>query len=186
MFEGRFQEGEQQSTTLEEIEGVVSVQSFEMIIQWLYLGRVSFGEFTPEDAISATIELLRFADMCGITGIENNMADRIKTILLENSPPSYSRDVDTNMHCLTSEHILAAIKLPNGHPLRRLFAEAMVEGYLSPRGLHESHKFAKEIQEVPQLSVDLLIAVRHTLSNSSREYVTIYTKDPFSGRKFSF
>jgi hypothetical protein len=86
MFEGRFQEGEQQSTTLEEIEGVVSVQSFEMIIQWLYLGRVSFGEFTPEDAIAATVELLRFADMCGITGMEHDMVDRIKTILLHDPP----------------------------------------------------------------------------------------------------
>ena len=188
MFEGQFQEGEQQSTTLEEIEGVVSVQSFEMIIQWLYLGRLSFGEFTPEDAISAAVELLRFADMCGITGIEHDMVDKIKTVLLDNPPPNnFWKHPDTNIHCLTSEHIFSAVKLPNGHPLRSLFAKAMVEGYLHRKhGDHRDFKFAKEIQEVPQLSVDLLKAVHHTLKRMSIKNLRASAEDPFSGRSIIF
>jgi hypothetical protein len=39
MFEeGHFKEGAEQSTTLEEIDGVVSTRSFEMLMQWVCLG----------------------------------------------------------------------------------------------------------------------------------------------------
>ena len=55
-FEGQFQEGEQQSTTLVEIDGVVSARSFKLLVQWVYLGRVIFGELAPGEAITATIE----------------------------------------------------------------------------------------------------------------------------------
>jgi len=60
-FEGTFQEGEQQSTTSTEMDGVVSIRSFELLLQWLYLGRVNFGELTPEEAVTATIEFVRLA-----------------------------------------------------------------------------------------------------------------------------
>ena len=43
-FKGKFQEGEEQSTALTKIDGVVSTQSFELLVQWLYLGQVIFGE----------------------------------------------------------------------------------------------------------------------------------------------
>jgi hypothetical protein len=43
---------------LTEIDGVVSIRSFELLVQWLYLGRVIFGELTPEEAITATIEFV--------------------------------------------------------------------------------------------------------------------------------
>jgi hypothetical protein len=87
---------------LEEIDGVVSVRSFELFIQWLYLGRVSFGKLSSEEAITAIIEFLTFADMCHSTGMEIDMVRQIKTILLGDPPPSnkesYSRDPDTNTH----------------------------------------------------------------------------------------
>jgi hypothetical protein len=49
MFQREFKEGEDQSTILAEIDGVVSTRSFELLIQWLYLGRVFFGELAPEE-----------------------------------------------------------------------------------------------------------------------------------------
>ena len=76
-FKGKFQEGEEQSTALTKIDGVVSTQSFELLVQWLYLGRVIFDELKPEEDITATIEFVRFADMCGVTGMETLMAERI-------------------------------------------------------------------------------------------------------------
>jgi BTB/POZ domain len=36
-FEGNFQEGEEQSTNMTEIDGLVSIRSFELLVQWLYL-----------------------------------------------------------------------------------------------------------------------------------------------------
>jgi hypothetical protein len=38
-FEGSFKEGEEQSTALEEDDGVVSTQSFQMLAQWVIIGR---------------------------------------------------------------------------------------------------------------------------------------------------
>jgi hypothetical protein len=78
MFEGNFAEGEQQVATLKEMEGVVSVHSFEALIQWLYLRRLQFDCQGPENQISASIELARLADMCNITGIESQMVQYIK------------------------------------------------------------------------------------------------------------
>jgi hypothetical protein len=52
------------------------------VFKWELYGRVMFGELTPEEAITATIEFVRFADMCGVTGIEHLMAERIKAIII--------------------------------------------------------------------------------------------------------
>ena len=56
MFEGDFQEGAEQSTTLAEIDGVASVRSLEMLVQWICLGRIVIGgivEGIGHDAHSA-------------------------------------------------------------------------------------------------------------------------------------
>ena len=53
-----------------------------MLVQWLYLGRVIFGELAPEEAITATIEFVRIADMCQVTGMEALMAERIKGMIM--------------------------------------------------------------------------------------------------------
>jgi hypothetical protein len=69
---------------LTEIDGVVSERSFKLLVQWLYLGRVIFSASTPEDSVSATLEFVRFADMCGVTGMESQMAEHIKAIIVAN------------------------------------------------------------------------------------------------------
>jgi hypothetical protein len=65
---------------LAEIDGIVSPRSFEMLVQWLYLGRVLFSGAIPKEYITTTIELVRLADMCGVTGMETQMAEYIKAI----------------------------------------------------------------------------------------------------------
>ncbi|CZR63104.1 uncharacterized protein PAC_13001 [Phialocephala subalpina] len=57
MFEGSFKEGEEQSTTLEE----VTPRSFQMLVQWVCLGRVVFREHAPDVAITTAIEFARLA-----------------------------------------------------------------------------------------------------------------------------
>jgi hypothetical protein len=191
-FEGAFREGEDQSTTLVEIDGVVSTRSFELLVQWIYLGRVVFGELEPAEAITATIEFARIADMCAVTGMESLMAERIKAIIIANPArqsdkyypkPRGPLEYD-NTYCLTSEHITSAADLPDGHPVRQTLAAAAVEGYL----LQDDHKFSKEMREVHNFSVDLLKAVKATLKTLSRDGYSsgkgIIVTDPLRGEKF--
>jgi hypothetical protein len=173
-FEGEFREGEEQSITLTEIDDVVSIRSFELLVQWLYLGRVIFGKSTPKETITAVIEFVRFADMCGVTGMETPMAEHIRAIIIANPAPSSGKS-DTNTYCLTSKHIVSAASLPEEHPVRSLLAAAAVEGYLRD----DNYRFLKETQEVPNFSADLLKAVKATL----KSLPTSYIKDPISGKK---
>jgi hypothetical protein len=43
--------------------------------------------------------------MCGVTGMETLMAERIKAIIIANPTPKigYSRDPDTNTYCLINQ-----------------------------------------------------------------------------------
>jgi hypothetical protein len=183
-FEGEFQEGQYQSTTLTEEEGVVTHRSFEMLIQWIYLGRVLYSESTPKEYISATIEFARLADMCGVTGMETLMAEHIKAIILSNPAPEstqfgHSRDPDTNTYSLTGQHITSASFLPGGHPIRKVVAAAAVEGYLR----HDKHKFLEEIREATNFAVDLLEEVKGTLKTVTSDFTF---RDPFTGKTLPF
>jgi len=84
--EGHFKEGAEQSTTLEEIDGIVSTRSFEILVQWVCLGRIVFGDELPAEAIALSIEFSRLADMCNITGAESLMAEHITDIILADAP----------------------------------------------------------------------------------------------------
>jgi hypothetical protein len=55
-----------------------------MLLQWLYIGRVVFGELSSEAAITAILEFVRLADMCGVSGIESLMATHITRLILAN------------------------------------------------------------------------------------------------------
>ncbi|KAJ5628274.1 hypothetical protein N7490_010502 [Penicillium lividum] len=185
MFEGNFAEGEQQVATLQELEGVVSVQSFEALIQWLYLRRIQFDCEGPEDQISAAIEFVRLADMCHIVGIESQMARYIKDILIANPDPRNNdfleRHIDTNTYYLTRQHIIWASFLPPGHSVRRVLAAASVEGYL--RGAN--YKFVQETQEHPTFGADLLQEVRSTLGGLKVSKRVTSLEDPISGTEIS-
>ncbi|KAI9743645.1 MAG: hypothetical protein M1818_002961 [Claussenomyces sp. TS43310] len=115
-LEGGFEEGVEQSMTLTEEEGVVSTESFEKLVQWLYLDRVGFNDASPEEEVTATIEFVRLADMCGVTGMEKRMAERIIAIIDAHPDPEsgsrQSRHPDFNTHHLTPDHILSVSFLP--------------------------------------------------------------------------
>lgn len=115
MFEGNFSETQQQTATLEEIEGVVSVRSLEALVEWLYLRNVRFDSKDPEDQISAAIELVRLADMCNISRMESQLAQYIKAVLITNpdrKSNGFWRHVDTNTYCLKPQHIILVSRLP--------------------------------------------------------------------------
>jgi len=169
---------------LEEIDGVVSTQSFQILVQWICLGRVVFGELAPEEAITTAIEFARLADMCGVTCMESLVAEHIKAIMVANPAPEDSsffmrRHPDTNTYCLTSQHIISAVALPEGHSVRGVLAAAAVEGYLRA----DNCKFLKETLEVPDFSVDLLKVVRATLGSVKYEEYKTTFEDPISGNR---
>ena len=190
MFEGPFKEGKEQSTTIEEIDDVVTPRSFQMLVQWVCLGRVMFGECAPDVSITTAIEFARLADMCRVTGMESLMAEHIKATILANPAPEDwkwcgARPPDIHTHCLTSKHITSAVALPEGHPVRMILAAATVEGFL--RG--HNYKFEKEASSVPNFSTDLLKAVRATLGTmveTSIKYGATAFADPISGETVKF
>ncbi len=170
MFDGPFKEGEEQSATLEEIDGVVTPRSFQMLVQWVCLGRVVFVESAPDVSITTAIEFARLADMCYITGMESTIAKHIKAIILANQGEKdwvydKARAPDTNTRCLTSQHITSAVALPEGHPVRAILAAAAAEGCLR---LH-NYRFDSEAANTPGFSADLLKAVRATLESINTE-----------------
>jgi hypothetical protein len=158
-----------------------------MLVQWLYLGRVLFNESTPAECISATIEFVRLADMCEVTGMETLMAEHIKAIILANPAPEKNgivqgRDPDTNTYCLVGQHITSAALLPDGHPIRKVLAIAAVEGYIR----RNKHKFVKEICSSPNFAADLLLEVKETLKTVNSGESNITFKDPLSGKTLAF
>ncbi|KAJ5660361.1 hypothetical protein N7507_006812 [Penicillium longicatenatum] len=187
MFEGNFAEGEQQVATLKEQEGVVSVRSFETLIQWLYSRKIQFDCESPEDKISASIEFVRLADMCNITGVESQMAQYIKDLLIANPDPKGNnfldpiRSIDTNTYCLTRQHILWATYLPSGHLVRRILAAASVEGYLRDK----NYKFVQATQEYPTFGADLLQEVSLALGGFKVTPKKTILEDPISGAVIS-
>ena len=53
-----------------------------MLSQWICQGRLIFGESPPNETSTLSIEFVRLADMCGVTGMETLMAERIKGIII--------------------------------------------------------------------------------------------------------
>lgn len=178
MFESEFKEGQQLTAILEDIEGVVSVQSLEALLQWIYLRKINFDLVEAEYQISATIELARFADMCNITGIESYIAQHFKQILVANPNPDLVEYGDKiNTYCLTSHHIISATFLPQGHAVRRILAAAMVERSI----LCEDFKLLQKTQEHPTFGADLFEEIRRTLKGLKiGEHGATY-QDPLDG-----
>lgn len=183
MFEGEFKEGQQQIATLEEVDGVVSVQSVEALLLWLYTRTIKFDLCTAGDKISAAIKLARIADMCGIAGIDAYIAQYLKGIFITNPSPVFVQrgHSDTvNTYFLTSQHIISITFLPQGHPIRGVLAKAMVEQFLTTKDF----QFAREAQEFPSFAADLLEEVRKTLREVKHMRNVIF-KCPLSGKERS-
>lgn len=176
MFQGQFLESQELTTTLEDMEGVVSERSLEALFQWLYLRVVNLSINDPVEHISASMELVRLADKYNIVGLEEEMAKYIKDIL-KTIEPFFIRKIDTNTRNLTSDHIISAVVLHREHPVRRLLAAASVEGFL--RSKH--HKFADLAQDCPSFATDLLREVRLALDELNYARNCEF-QDPISGK----
>lgn len=175
MFEKKFREGVEQSATLQEIDGVLSVRSFNMILQWLYTGRVLFGKLAPKEFITTIIEFSRLADMLQVTGMEEHMSSLAKIVIVKNlAPRDMKPALAQHNACLTSDHILSAVLLPQDHPLRRLLTLAAVPAYF------KRAEFLNKALEHPDFAVDLLRQVQIATKTLQPDTGDISVQDPLS------
>lgn len=182
MFRGYFQEAQEQTVDLEEMQGVISKLSLEALFQWLYLRFVKFDIEDPGEHISAAIELARLADKYEITGIESQTAQYIKEIIIANPKPSKTKSLvpyNSNTHYLGSEDIISGILLHDKHPVRRVLAAASVKGFLQSA----SHDYAATAQEYPEFGADLLHEGRLAL-NTLNPHRSVNFQDPITGTRW--
>jgi len=203
MFNGRFKEGQEEVAVMKEIEGVVSVGSFKLLIEWQYRGTIVL----PPKCLSVkqTItQILDFTRLCNMVDVEETgpaMAKYLKAIMVSSTETLFAfhhaghdkqdhaaiscifyNNPGVLTNCLSSEHIVSAPQLPQGHAVRNLFATAAVEGALRQK----QPKFWEEMLTVPNFAVDVLLATRMALRNTSITrapnglLVTTF-KDPFTG-----
>lgn len=169
MFQGPFVEARTNSVVIEKIEGVVSARSFNALLQWLYVEKYFQTAQTPKEEISEILEFVRFADMCGVTGMEETMAMRLSGIFMTSK---YSDMI--HLDHLLVEQIESANILPMGHAVRAAIARASVQSFLTDRPF----KFAEDIQRFPNFAADLLKEVHITLSKANLAKRGITFEDP--------
>ncbi|KAJ5977040.1 hypothetical protein N7501_000382 [Penicillium viridicatum] len=178
MFQGSFRESQEHTATLQEIPGVLSIQSFEALLQWIYNRTVQFDETFEESCIKAAVELAKLAEMYRISRIEAPITQYIKDI--------YSTSGHLNGKLCRSvlpddEDMVLGTGLREAHPVRRVMAQAFVLWYLH---IPEDERDAGDLatQECPKFGADLLFELREMLDTlSPRHRFTV--KDPITGRK---
>ncbi|PMD52302.1 uncharacterized protein K444DRAFT_258297, partial [Hyaloscypha bicolor E] len=181
MFDGGFKEGKEDIAKLDELEGTVSVRSFELLIQWIYTGRVIVETTILAEEIEAIVEFARLADFCQVEGVEKLVAERIKALIGTKADLDWIQSPD-NTKYITSRAILWASFLPGDHAVRNILAAASVEGYLRSN----EHKFDKETRSIHNFAADLLKEVKLTLGTLTGDRnVGFYVEDPISGGSFS-
>lgn len=181
MFKPGFREFDKQTATIQEMEDVVSEQSIEALIKWLYTRKIESDIKDKEDRISAAIELARLADKYQITGMESKVAQDIKEAICYLDSQNTKRYVpldNVTWPWLTSKHIISGTCLPRGHPVRQTLAAACVAGYLGGK----NHKFAQEAEDYPNFGADLLREVRVALNAAHKLNERVSFTDPFDDK----
>ncbi|OBT85146.1 hypothetical protein VE02_05609 [Pseudogymnoascus sp. 03VT05] len=116
--------------------------------------------------------------MCGVSGMESLMADRIKKLVLAiDFARGTSTTRDNSSTCLTLQQIASAALLPTGHPVRGVSAAVAVREFCH----HNDRKFMDKAEEYPDFAVDLLKAMKTTFKSLAHSKRSITFKDPLSG-----
>ncbi|KAJ5545901.1 hypothetical protein N7494_003486 [Penicillium frequentans] len=180
MFQGKFKETTKNAVTIQEIEGVVSVHSFSMLIEWIYLGRINDTKARTEEQISALIEFARFADMCMVSQELFDLIRHSLSRVIRYSGCNLAQNhYYTRLYYVTKEHIGSAMRLPLGNPVRDLIVQACVRDFLRPTNF----KFEKEIREIDNFAADLLCTVQNTLKDATYANGAINFEDPYDSTR---
>lgn len=190
IFDGKFSEIKKETAMLEDIEGVVSEQSLAAFIQWLYTRTVTFNvDFHKDPAgyVAAVIEFARLAEMLGVNGVGDQMAQRIKEIMLSKpyptpKPGTIGRANYRHIYMVSSKHLLSLEHLPKRHPVRRMIAQASVDSFLRST----NYKFANGVHDCPKFATDLLVEVGEALNNLKYDMKATDFQSPDPEAKITF
>ncbi|KAF8863305.1 hypothetical protein BDZ45DRAFT_738282 [Acephala macrosclerotiorum] len=163
-----------------------SVETFGLVVQWLYHAKIVLPTNKTLDPksrqITRLLVFLKLADRILLLGPFDDVVSNIKALVLEDRTS------------LQAEHIRMAAELPASHGVRKLFAQACVKDYLAsqfPRTDKAAFKFNKEFEEVECFAADLFKEYNETFlqrkvewgNSGSYEYVV---HDPLDGGTLSY
>lgn len=176
-LEERRRDGQKPQVVLYDNAEYVSRNSVACLLQWLYQEKVVLDSTTIADPIMAVIDLARLANQCEIYGLEEDLGEKIKRILLDSiQERAIPDEIAASLH---ASHVSAAAQLPFGHPVRRVMAAATVPAFIGS----EPFYLWNELTSTPSLAVDLLEQLQPILRNcrSSTSY-----EDPLTGAELDF
>jgi hypothetical protein len=135
-----FQEGisDNEPKELLTLPDVLSRQSVEKILVWLYRGKLPFVHTNdPTKEISKLIEVASLAEYWQIRdrALERAIASAVHTIIMENKPltgalKTRQEFVKSKTQWFTDEHVYSLFALSKDHPLLDVFITAGFESYI--------------------------------------------------------
>jgi hypothetical protein len=154
-FQEMYEEGKEQIWNMDGDKA----EDLELLIQWLYTDKIVLRQRQPasnspsdkllfqQEMISRCLSFLVFCDKLLLPAVCIEAVTQMRNTLAE------------NRQALQPLHIRTAIKLPDGHPVRQLFAEAAVVDYMDAQ-TRVGGKFwlSKEMEDHKAFAADLLMA----------------------------
>ncbi|KAJ5823905.1 hypothetical protein N7447_006245 [Penicillium robsamsonii] len=162
MLGGDFVEGKEQTASIEELDDVLSVQSFEIILPTCSTSEAQIAQHLEETLNHGTGQKANF---------DEGSSDK--------SSAGSEEDLNAHICCLTSEDIRSVVNLHVDHPVRSVVAQASIRGFFSRRNC----LFAEEIRQIPGFAADLLVAIRQVLRLRQDRSSEFYIRNPANDRR---
>lgn len=147
MFQsGRFIKRIERKAQLEDMDGVVSERSLEMLLKWICRQRIVIVSETIPEKISEALELLRIADMCDVHGLEQALTDFVEDILRKAC-------ISEREDMILPKHVLSSGLLPTAHPFSLMMAKSLATIYIADKEI--TFPFFDELSRCPGLSAEV-------------------------------
>lgn len=155
------------------------------VYRWMYTGALNVGSQSKNDKLDNYIGFLLVAEELKILGPFDSVIASVRALLLSRTK-------------LESNHIILVAKLPHGHPLRLLLAEACVMAYvkslqLGPDGINgrRSHRrlrfrFQQELDTLDSFASDIQRLFQKIMAAKSTPIVDPFTKVNFDPYEHGF
>ncbi|RAK80318.1 BTB/POZ domain-containing protein [Aspergillus fijiensis CBS 313.89] len=182
MFEGNYAEARTSFATLQE-DTITFKPSFELYIEWLYLGKLTLPGEDRSNQITCLLKLARFAEMSGEGELTDLVTASIIQVITEapeirkkrNNPfPAKYRGI--NVKHIDVGHLAVVEELPRWNAVRRVLIMALVEPYLRA----QPFIFSEELVLFSELAVDLLAEVKETMLAAVPRSGRIWITDPLT------
>jgi hypothetical protein len=168
---------------------------FELVIQWLFTGTVVLSLTRLVTKLKDRKEerkRVKAANEAKVTGYLAFLTLCDKLLLREDCGEDIVGKIkDCLVVCsdaLQSEHLVAAARLPSGHAVRRLFAEATVKDFVLAKKRRKPFRFETELKELEGYAADLLFACggifRDCYTTEDTGGLHLASRDPFTNQYF--